>query len=297
MSDSSYELSPQLLADIETLQLSARAIVSGALAGAHRSLRRGSSIEFSEHKLYSPGDDVRHIDWRAFAKTDRYHIKQFEDETNISLELIIDGSASMAFAGDGREPKIEYAKKLGAALCYLALRQGDAGGVVTFGTTVRDELPARATSAHLVEVMHLLAKLAPTGETSLVRALDQFAQRSRRRSMLVIITDLFDPDPSLFDAFRRLAARRHDVALMHLLDPVEIEFPYENPSTFVSMEDDRKLFIHPRTLRNAYVKEMRAFLERTSRSLREAGIDYREVRTDNDPAQVLGAFLRERESG
>jgi len=297
LSDAGFELSPQLLSDIETLQLAARTIVSGALAGSHRSLRRGSSIEFSEHKLYTPGDDIRHIDWRAFAKTDRYHIKQFEDETNITLELLVDGSASMAFAGPEREPKLEYAKKLGAALCYLALRQGDASGVVTFATTVRDELPARATSVHLVEVMRLLAQLEPAGETSLVGALDQFGQRSRRRSLLVIISDLFDPNPGLFDAFRRLAARRHDIALLHLLDPVEIDFPYENPSTFVSMEDDRRLFVHPRTLRNAYVREMREFLTRTSRALREAGIDYREVRTDADPAQVLGSFLREREAG
>ncbi|MBC7792942.1 MAG: DUF58 domain-containing protein [Clostridia bacterium] len=292
---SSYELSPQLLSDIETLQVAARNIVAGALAGAHRSNRRGSSIEFSEHKLYTPGDEIRHIDWRAYAKTDRYHVKQFEDETNISLELLIDSSASMAFAAEDRKPKLEYARTLGAALCYLALRQGDASGLVTFGTTVRDELPSRATSAHMLEVMTRLARLAPVGETSLVRALDQFAQRNRRRSLVVVITDMFDPDPNLLDAFRRLAARRHDVALLHLLDPVEIDFPYENPATFASMEDDRKIFVHPRTLRQQYVKEMHAFLERTSRALRESGVDYREVRTSESPATVLGEFLRGRE--
>lgn len=292
---SSYELSPELLSDIETLQVAARTIVAGALAGAHRSNRRGSSIEFSEHKLYTPGDEVKHIDWRAFAKTDRYHVKQFEDETNISLELLIDSSASMAFHGDDRDAKLEYARKLGAALCYLALRQGDASGLVTFASTVRDELPARATSAHLLEVMTRLARLQATGETSLVRALDQFAQRNRRRSMVVVISDMFDPDPALLDAFKRLAARRHDVALLHLLDPVEIDFPYENPATFASMEDDRRVFVHPRTLRAQYVKEMRAFLDRTSRSLREAGVDYREVRTSDSPASVLGEFLRGRD--
>lgn len=292
---SSLELSPQLLSDIESLQLAARTIVAGALAGAHRSNRRGSSIEFSEHKLYTPGDEIKHIDWRAYAKTDRYHVKQFEDETNITLELLIDSSASMGYAGEGRASKLDYARELGAALCYLALRQGDASGLVTFATTIRDQLPARATSAHFIEVMSRLVKLAPSGTTSLVQGLDQFAQRSRRRALVVIISDLFDPDPSLLDAFRRLAARRHDVALLHVLDPAEIEFPFENPATFESMEDNRKLFVHPRTLKQHYVREMQAFLDRTARSLRESGIDYRQIRTDTAPAQVLGDFLRGRD--
>lgn len=284
-----------LLSDIENLQLTARSVAQGALAGMHRSLRRGSSIEFSEHKLYSPGDDIRHIDWRAFAKSDRYHVKQFEDETNLRVEILIDHSGSMAFSHGGRPTKLTYARNLASALSYIALRQGDSTGLLTFATDVTDELPARASSGHLAEILTRLVRLQAAGPTGITRSIDRFAQARGRRAVAIILTDLFDPDPGLMDAFRRLAARRHDVAVMHLLDPMEIDFNYDTPSLFLSMEDSRRLFIHPRTLRHAFTVEMRAFLERTARALSEAGIYYHPVRTDEPPAQALGAFLRNRD--
>ncbi len=284
-----------LLAEIETLQLEARKVAHGALSGMHRSLRRGSSIEFSEHKLYTPGDDIRHVDWRAYAKTDRYHVKQFEDETNILVEVLVDHSGSMAFGGEDRQTKLDSARTLAAALAYLALRQGDAAGLVTFSHRVTDELPARATSAHLMEVLTRLVQVRAEGATGIARSIDSFAQRTRRRAVAIVLTDLFDPDPGLMDAFRRLAARRHDVAVLHLLDPAELEFPYENPSLFVSMEDNRRLFVHPRTLRSAFVAEMATFLDETARRMSEAGIDYQRVDTREPLGQVLGAFLRGRE--
>jgi uncharacterized protein (DUF58 family) len=286
---------PAILAEVETLQLNARDVAHGALAGMHRSRRRGTAIEFSEHKLYAPGDDIRHIDWRAFAKTDRYHVKQFEDETNLSVELIVDHSGSMGFASETRPTKLEYARTLAAALGYLALRQGDAAGLTTYSTEVSGELPARATSAHLMELLQKLTRLAPAGETGTARCVDQFAQRTRRRSVTIMLSDLFDPDPNLMVTFRRLAARRHDVAVLHLLDPFELSFPYENPSFFLSMEDERKLFVHPRTLRQTFIAEMQKFLKEIARRMAEAGIDYHLVNTALPPAQVLGGFLRGRE--
>lgn len=284
-----------LLAEIETLQLEARQAAHGALSGMHRSLRRGSSIEFSEHKVYTPGDDIRHIDWHAYAKTDRYHVKQFEDETNILVEILVDHSGSMAFGSGDRPPKIETARTLAAALAYLALRQGDAAGLVTFSGEVNEELPARATSAHLMEVLTRLVQMQAEGPTGTARCIDTFAQRTRRRAVAIVITDLFDPDANLMDAFRRLVARRHDVAVLHLLDPAELEFPYENPSLFVSMEDERRLFVHPRTLRSAFVEEMAKFLNDTARHMSEAGVDYQRINTREPLAQVLGTFLRGRE--
>lgn len=283
-----------LLAEIENLQLAARTVATGALAGMHRSLRRGASIEFSEHKLYTPGDDIRHIDWRAFAKTDRYHVKQFEDETNLRLEILVDHSGSMAFADGGRPTKLAYARNLASALSYIALRQGDSTGLFTFNQQVVDELPARASSGHLMEILTRLARLKADGPTSIAASIDRFAQARGRRAVVVVLTDLFDPDPQLMDAFRRLAARRHDVAVLHLLDPAETDFNYETPSFFLSMEDPRKLFVHPRPLRHAFVTEMQAFLQRTARSLSEAGIYYQGVRTDMAPGQVLATFLRGR---
>jgi uncharacterized protein (DUF58 family) len=284
-----------LLADIETLQLNARNAAHGALAGMHRSLRRGSSIEFSEHKVYAPGDDIRHIDWRAYAKTDRYHVKQFEDETNIVVELIVDHSGSMGFASPGRPAKLDIARTLAAALSYLALRQGDAAGLITFAEKVSDELPPRATSVHLMEVLTRLVRLSAGGPTGVARCIDSFAQRSRRRAVAILISDLFDADPELPASVRRLCAQRHDVAVLHLLDPAELEFPYENPSLFVSMEDERRLFVHPRTLRSAFVSEMRRYLDATARQMSEAGVDYHPMVSNTDPAQALAAFLRGRE--
>lgn len=284
-----------LLAEIENLQLRARDAASGALAGMHRSLRRGTSIEFSEHKLYTPGDDIRHVDWRAYAKTDRYHIKQFEDETNLSLELIVDHSGSMQFSSEGQPSKLELARVLAGALSYLALRQGDATGLTTFAADSLDVLPPRATSSHLMEILLRLTRLRPSGPTHVTACLDRFAEAKRRKSVVVVISDLFDPDPNLIASFRRLTARRHDVALLHLMDPAELDFPYESPALFSSMEDARKLFVHPRTLRSAFVSEMQKYLERTQRTLTESGVDYVRVITNTPPAQALGAFLRTRQ--
>ncbi|MEZ4272551.1 MAG: DUF58 domain-containing protein [Myxococcota bacterium] len=285
----------ELLAEVENLQLLSRQAAQGALAGSHRSLRRGSSIEFSEHKVYTPGDDVRHIDWRAFAKTDRFHVKQYEDETNLRVEILLDHSGSMAFtSAESRYTKLAYAKVIAGALSYLALRQGDALGLLTFAAEVSSELPARASSSHLLEVMTRLAQLSASDTTGIVHSLDHFAQSRRVRTVSVVISDLFDPNPELLTAFRRLCARRHDVAVFHILDAAEIDFPYDNPAFFSSMEDSRRLFVHPRTLRHAYTTEMRRFLSQTARSMSEVGIDYHCVRTDQPAAGILGEFLRRR---
>lgn len=288
-------ISPDELSEIESLQLQAREAVEGALAGIHRSQRRGSSIEFSEHKLYTPGDDVRHIDWRAFAKTDRYHIKQFEDETNLTLEILVDHSGSMGFQEGELPSKLAYAKKLAAALGYLALRQGDAVGLGTFAAGLSDELPARSSSNHLIEILERLIHLTPNGPTRVAASLSDFAHRTRRRVVAVVLTDLFDPDPALVDALRLLAAQRHDLAVLHLLSPAEIDFPYDAPAQFASMEDARKLFVHPRALRSTFLREMQAFLASTARLLSASGIDYEQVLVNQPVGEVLGRFLRRRE--
>ncbi len=281
-----------LLAEIENLQLLARSVAQGALAGMHRSSRRGASIEFSEHKLYSPGDDVKHIDWRAFAKTDRYHVKQFEDETNLRLELLVDHSGSMNFAGPGRPSKLACARTLAGALSYLALRQGDATGLCTFAAEITDALPARASSGHLMEILTRLAALQCRGPTGITQCMHHFAQARGRHAVVVILTDMFDPHPGLMDAFRQLAARRHEVAVLHLLDPVELSFDFETPSFFASMEDERRVFVHPRALRHAFVQQMRKFIDDTARVLSESGIYYQRVGTEGSLAQALGTFLR-----
>lgn len=290
--------SADLLDEIERMQLAAKEVATGAIAGLHRSKRRGTSIEFSEHKLYVPGDDVRHIDWRAFAKTDRFHVKQFEDETNMTLELLLDHSGSMGFSSRKElKTKLRYARDLIAGLSFLALRQGDALGLTTFAEEVTDELRPATRSSQLLEVFKRLVALKAEGPTQVTRCLDRFAQRARRRAMVIVFTDMFDPSGELALTFRRLKARGHDITVFHILDPAEIEFPYDAPTMFASMEDSRRLFVHPRTLRNSYVKAMHDFLDETQRNLTDAGIGYHLFRTDEAQTERLAYFLRSRSSG
>ena len=290
------QLSPEVLREIENLQLAARESASGIMAGVHRSLRRGTSVEFSEHKLYSPGDDIRHIDWSAYAKTDRFHVKQFEDETNLRIELLIDHSGSMGFKNGGSVSKLRYANTLAAAISYLTLRQGDSTGLVTFANTVTAELPPRSHSSHLLEILALLAQLSPAAETGVGPCLERFAQTRRKRTIAILFSDLLDPNPELPTLFRQLIACKHEVALLHILDPAELDFPYDNPAQFQSMEDERNLFIHPRILKNSYQREMKQFLEKTNNLLRTAGVDYHLITTDTAPQSALANFLRARVS-
>jgi uncharacterized protein (DUF58 family) len=283
-----------LLTDVDGLFLAARQTASGTLTGLHRSTRRGSSIEFSEHKLYTPGDDVKHIDWRAFAKTDKIHVKQFEDETNLRIELLIDHSGSMGFKGEQPLSKLEYAKVLTASLAYLALRQSDATGLATFATQISQQLPPRSRSSHLMEIIDRLAALQAEGETDLSATLEQFVRSRRRPTFTIVVTDLLDPSETLMPMLRALASKKHEVTVLHILAPEEIEFPYENPAVFSSMEDSRKLFVHPRTLRQRYVKAMEEHLSIRKKEMQSAQIDYRLIRTDEPPRQALEDFIKRR---
>jgi uncharacterized protein (DUF58 family) len=288
-------LDTQTLAEIERLQLRVRDVVAGSFAGIHRSRRHGTSIEFSEHKLYAPGDDIRHINWRAYAKTDRYHVKKFEDETNVMVELLVDGSGSMGFVSDGCGDKLSFAKLLAGALAYLALRQGDAVGLTTLGAGLAERVTARSHTGQLLELMVHLAALKAQGPTALSRCLREVGERAARRTFFIVISDLFDPDPGLIHAFRLLTARHHDVAVLHLLAPEELTFPYENPALFASLEDPRRLFLHPRALRSRFVRQMQAYLAQTERALRDAQIEYLRIAVSDPPAQVLATFLSGRD--
>lgn len=284
-------VAPELIAQVTQFALTSRLIAQGAVAGMHRSKQRGSSIAFAEHKLYAPGDDVRHLDWHAYAKTDKFHIKQFEDETNLSLQLWVDASGSMGFSDGARPHKLAYAQQLAGALAYLALSQGDAAGLMTFDAQLAGELPARQGMAHFVEVATRLFAIRPQGPTGLSQTLAHMAQRQQKRQQIVICTDLFDPSPALYPSLTSLAARKHDVAVLHILDPAELSFAFEAPATFASMEDERRVFIHPRSIKQTYVAQMQAFLDQTARQMAQARVRYLRVQTDQAPSDVLTDYL------
>jgi uncharacterized protein (DUF58 family) len=312
-------LDPRVLARLATLQLRARRVVEGVLTGLHKSPLRGQAVEFAEHKEYAPGDEIRHIDWRAYARVDKYQVKKYELETNLRAYLILDASASMAY-GQGRPSKLEYGKMLAASLAYLLTRQQDQAGLVIAGapaaasaaseltppqvdpderdaklpSAIRRYLPPRASQSHLNGLLNILEATGPGGETDLAGAIDFVAEKAQRRAAVFVMSDLFDPSPKALASLARLRRRRCEVAVFHLLDPDELEFPFEDPTEFLALEGDARIEANPATIRAGYLDEMQRFLSATRRQLRDADVEYALARTDDPLDRVLLTFLAAR---
>jgi uncharacterized protein (DUF58 family) len=283
-------LDPELLARLRGLAIQVERVVEGVLAGLHRSARHGVSIEFVEHKEYSPGDDPRHLDWRALGRLDRYVVKKYEDETNLQATIAVDQSGSMEY-GSGPFTKAGYAKLLAASLAALLLRQGDAAGLSILSTDAPAWVPPQCRGDQLREIVGRLEAARAQGPTSLRPAATRFIEHSRRRGVLVLLSDLFDADSGLLPSLKMVAARGHQVMVFHVLDRDELEFPFQEPARFESLEDERRLLAVPREVRAAYLEEMRRFLESNRRALADAGLRYELVRTDEPPHQALLRYL------
>ena len=293
-------LDPALLARLGPLPLRARRVMEGVLAGLHRSPSHGQSVEFSEHKEYAPGDEIRHIDWRAFAKLDKYYVKRFEMETNLRALLVVDASGSMAY-GRGALTKLQYAAICAGALAYLLSRQGDQVGLCIAGDGgntpgVRDFIPPASSPMHVQELLRRLDSEAGRGHTSLTQALDFAAEKAGRRALVIVFSDLFDTTDTSVPALKMLRSRRHDVLLMQIHDREELDFPFDDPTRFLSMEDDRQIEAQPRQIRESYLAEMRRFLESTRRDLARADVEVQQIATDSAPDRVLLELLARREA-
>ena len=297
-------LAPVDLAKLATLALRARTIVEGALTGAHRNLHPGTSLEFTEHKEYAPGDDVRRIDWKAVARTDHYTIKRFEDETEMRMLLVLDTSASMGYRRTSVS-KLEYATYLAAALAYLVGQQHDAAGLLAFAETAHTVLPPSTRSGQIREVLAALEGLQPAAVAQPGPALDAAAELCDKRSLIVLFSDLLDAEVDLAgtaaaglfaERVRQLRGRGHDVVLFHVLDPDEIELPFEDLRFFEGMEpgDDRKLLADARDLAASFREESAIFRQRWQNLALESKVDYRFARTNVPPAEILHPFLAER---
>ena len=298
-------LAPAELAKLASLSVRARTIVEGAMSGMHRNLHPGSSLEFTEHKEYAPGDDVRRIDWKAVARTDRYTVKRFEDETEMRLLLIVDSSASMAYRRLSVS-KLEYATYLGAALAYLVGQQRDAAGIIAYDTEPRAFLPPSTRAGQTREVLLALEGLRARGDTDPNRAFDAAGEVCDKRSLVVFFSDLLDSEPSpggaiaagiLAERLRQLRARGHDVVLFHVLDPDEVHLPFDELVYFEGVEpaDHRTLLAEARDLVQAFAEESEAFRQRWRATCLEAQVEYRFVSTDMPPSEVLRAFLAARQ--
>jgi len=277
-------IDPAQLARLGTLPIKARVIVEGALSGLHRASVHGSSVEFSEHKEYTPGDELRHVDWKAYAKGDRYYVKQYEQESQLTVYLVLDASASMAFAGGGLA-KLEYAGLSLAALAYLVIQQQDKAGLLACGDReIETMVPPRARSRHLHDLLSVLDQVmtrGAVGDESPAAALHRIAELTRRRRALIVLaSDLFDTEDATLQALATLRAQHHDVSVLHVLDPHERTFPYDGLTEFHALESTNRMLVNPATIRRDYLERMEQFLTRTRGMLTAAGVDYHLASTD-----------------
>src|SRR5947207_3643789 len=286
-------LDPAALMAIRNLELRARTVVEGFWHGLHRSPYHGFSVEFTEYRPYSPGDDPRYLDWRLVARTDRYFIKKFEDETNLRCHLLIDNSRSMTFGSRGYN-KATYANTLAATLAFFLHQQVDAVGLLTFDEEIREFLPARHRIGHLRHLMLKLEQPAGGKATDLAAPLRRIVEIVKKRALMVLISDLLAPIETLEKNLVALTACGHEVLLFHVLDPAELAFRFEKAVMFHDVESDRDLFIDPVTARKEYLKKFEAHNQAVQSACQKLGIAYRRFGTDRALELALFDFLRER---
>lgn len=289
-------LSPSTLAQLGGLEFVAREVVEGFLAGLHRSPHRGFSVEFAEHRMYQPGDDLRYIDWRMFGRSDRYYVKQFEEETNLRTYLLLDTSTSMAWSSTpDLPPKLWYAKQLAACLSLLLLRQGDSVGVVGFDDRVRLHAPPRGGRRHWYEILQRISSCEASGRSEAANALRDVAGRLRRRGLVVLISDLLvDPETTRL-ALRFLRHRGHEVLVFHLMDPGERELPAVGDARFVDPETDDELPVSVADMRTEYREAVKSAIREWHDTLAPLSIDYNVLPTDQPLSGPLRMYLRKRE--
>ncbi len=271
-------LEPEALARMKNLSMVARGVVEGAITGLHSSPYKGFSVEFAEHREYTAGDDPRHLDYKMLARTDRLYIKQYEEETNMRVQILLDTSASMGYAHDSKISKLQYGSYLAAILAYLMTRQQDSVGLTTFDTKIGLDMPARSSPRHFNEMMQRLEAIEPSEETDIAAILHLLANRFKKRCLIVVISDLYDDPDEVMRALHHFHHRRHEVIVFNVFDRAEIEFPFTDTIAFHDLETDEKIQIDPAYVRDAYREQIDGFIEGYRRACAESNIDY--VMTD-----------------
>jgi len=293
MSENPFD--PITLSKIANMELRARLVIDGVLSGIHKSPYKGSSIEFLEHKEYSPGNEIKHIDWKVHARTDKYYIKQFEEETNLKCYIFLDTSGSMGYKSTGIS-KFEYATTLTASLAYLLLKQSDMAGLISFSDKVQQFIPPRSRLTHLHILLNALTKLKTAGKSNISNILKEFIEKIGRRSLIIIISDFFDDTEKIIHQLKCFQFKKNEVILFHILDPYELTFPFETITFFESMEDDRRILADPKSIKDRYLSEMNRFLEQFKQACFENQIDYWLIDSSTPLDQALIQFLARRES-
>jgi uncharacterized protein (DUF58 family) len=288
-------LDPTTLAELQGLELKARKIVEGYVSGLHKSPYHGFSIEFAEHREYVPGDDLRYVDWKVFGKSDRFYLKQYEEETNFACYFLLDTSESMRYRSE-QVPvsKLEYGRYVSAALAYLILKQQDAVGLATYDNTVRNFVRAGSHPSHLKQLCHVMELAGAQGESSMGPIFHDLAERIKKRGLVVILSDLFDDVSSLLLGLKHLHHRRHEVLVLQIIDPAEQDFPFQDPTLFKGLEGLPQQMTDPRSLRQAYQREFENFLKDIRKGCRDLHMDHVLLRTDQPLDSALRSFLTSR---
>ena len=286
-------LNPEVLANIANLELRAKLAVEGFLSGLHKSPLRGFNVEFNDYRNYYPGDDIRHVDWKMYARTDKAYIKQYEDETNVRCYLMLDCSASMQY-GSTRVSKIEFSKTLAASLAYFMMQQQDAVGLTTFNTGLCDYLPPRYRKTHLMKILTTLSALQASDGTDLTKPLADVGASLTRRSLIVVISDLLDDEEKVISALRQLRSRGNDIIVFHVMDHAELTFPFSQIAEFVDMETNDRLTTSPGAIREDYLLELRKFCEYCRSQYQAANIDYCLLDTSESLHTALFSYLTKR---
>jgi len=286
-------LPPDAISRISKLEVQARHVVEGFLSGQHRSPYFGQSIEFVQHREYVPGDDIRRVDWKVWSKTDKYYIKQYEEETNLRTSILVDASESMQF-GSGEKTKYDYGCMIAAALTYLLLRQQDAVSLSVFDETVRTRTPSRSQQTHLGAILSVLAVQEPKQKTSLEKILRMVADEKSKRGMVILISDLFSPTDELFKGLKVLRQRGHDVLIFHVLDDQELDFEFSGTTRFEGLEETGTLTCDPKSLRDGYLTAMNRFIEELRDRCARNVIDYQTIRTSESVDAVLRHYMNHR---
>jgi uncharacterized protein (DUF58 family) len=288
-------LDPRTLAKLQGLELRARSIVEGYVSGVHRSPYHGFSIEFAEHREYSQGDDLRFVDWKVFGKTDKFYLKQYEEETNLVSYMLVDTSESMRYqSADAPMSKLDYAQCVAASLSYLILQQQDSVGLVTFDNEIRSLVRASSNPSHLKQLLHVMESARPARKTQTGPIFHDLAERLKRRGLVLILSDLFDDVPSMLAGLKHFRHRRHEVILFHVLDPAELEFPFRQTTLFRGMEELPDVLTDPPALRRAYLDEFGKFLQAVRKGCRAQNVDYLLLRTDQSLEIALSSYLASR---
>jgi len=288
-------LDPKTLQKISRLDIIARLVVEGSVTGLHKSPFHGFSVEFAEHREYAPGDDPKHIDWKVYGRSDRFYIKEYEEETNLTATILLDCSESMKFKGEpDRISKLEYGSMIAASLAYLVLRQRDSVGLVTFDEKIRSFVPPSSHPSHRNVLLHTLNTLEPQQRTTIGPVFHEMAERIKKKGLVIIISDLFDDPATILSGLRHFRHRRHEVILFHVLDLWEKTFPFESMTKFRGLEMLGEVTADPRAVRQAYLEELERFTWEIKRGCRQDRVDYVPIDTSMPLDVALTSYLATR---